>query len=71
MANQPLTDGVPGMEDLNGHITRLRTGRPKPEELPELFRRGLNVHVVVVRLHEVTLVNCLEPVSAVRACRSG
>ena len=45
----------PRMEDVDGHVPRLGVGDAGPEELPELVHAGLDVDVVVVLLHRLTL----------------
>ena len=55
MADEALADGVARIEDVDGHVARLGVGDAGPEELPELVHAGLNVDVVVVLLHRLTL----------------
>ena len=55
MADQALADGVAGMEDVDRHVPRLGVGDAGPEELPQLVHAGLNVDVVLVLLHRLTL----------------
>ena len=63
MAHQALADGVAGMEDVDRHVPRLGVGDAGPEELPELVHAGLDVDVVVMLLHRLTLPSDLTWVS--------
>ena len=63
VADQALPDGVTGVEDVDGDVPRLGMGDAGPEELPQLVHAGLNVDVVVMLLHRLTLTADLTRVS--------
>ena len=69
MPHQALADGVARMEDVDGHVPGLGVGDAGPEELPELVHAGLDVDVVVVLLHRLTIPSDLTRASGPTAWR--
>ncbi len=55
MPDQALADLVARMEDVDRHVPVAGVWDPRPEELPELVHRGVDVDEVVVLLHRLTL----------------
>ncbi len=70
MTDEPLADGITWMEDVDRHVPRLGVGDAGPEELPQLVDRGVDIDVVMVLLHRLTISADLTPVSGAGAGRA-